>query len=108
MVGGVDNFDRVVWFFLGVVGAAGSSSSFHSSSSSISSVSVLVLVFLPLVTIVRVVSFLATGVASSSSFASFFFLRQQVGILSGVIGVSLGWRLVVVPGISGSPGYDCI
>ena len=47
MVGGVGNFDRVVSFFLGMVGAARFSSSFRSSSSSISSlveVSILVLV----------------------------------------------------------------
>ena len=91
-----------------MVGAAGSSSSFHSSSSSFSSVSILVLVSFLEITSARIVSYLATVVASSISFASFFFLRCQVGMLSGVIGVSLGWRLVVVPGISGFWGYDCI
>ena len=75
MVGGVGNFDRVVWFFLGMVGAAGSSSPFHSSSSSISSVSVLVQVSFLEITIARIVSYLATVVASSISFASFLFLR---------------------------------
>ena len=75
MVGGVGNFDRVVWFFLGVVGTAGSSSSFGSSCSSISSVSILVLVFFVEVTSARIVSYLATVVKGSISFASFFFLR---------------------------------
>ena len=108
IVGGVGNFDRVVWFFLGMVGAAGSFFSFRSSSSSISSVSILVLVSFLEITIARIVSYLATVVASSIPFASFFFLRWQVGMLSGVIGVSLGWRLVVLPGISDFRGYDCI
>ena len=31
-----------------------------------------------------------------------------MGVLGGVIGVSLGWRLVVVPGLSGFRRYDCI
>ena len=53
-------------------------------------------------------SFLTTVVAGSISFASFFFLRCPVDMLSGVIGVSLGWRLVVVPGVSGFQRYDCI
>ena len=75
MVGGVGNFDRVVWFFLGMVGTAGSSSSFCSSCSSLSSVLVLVLVSFLEITIGRVVSYLATVVANSISFASFFFLR---------------------------------
>ena len=91
-----------------MVGAAGSSSSFHSSSSSISSVSILVLVSFLEITIARIVSYLATVVAGSISFVSFFFLRWRVGMLSGVIGVSLGGRLVVVPGISGFRGYDYI
>ena len=75
MVGGVGNFNRVVGFFLGMVGTAGSSSSFCFPSSSISSVSVLVLVTFLEKTIARVVSYVATVVASSFSFASFFFLR---------------------------------
>ena len=75
MVGGVGDLDRVVWFFLGMVGAAGSSSSFHCSSSSISSVSVLVLVSFLEITIARIVSYLATVLASSICFASFFFFR---------------------------------
>ena len=47
MIGGVCDFDRMVCFFLGVVGAARFSSSFRFSSSSISSLvesSILVLV----------------------------------------------------------------
>ena len=31
-----------------------------------------------------------------------------MGMLGGVIGVSLGWRLVVVPGVSGFRRYGCI
>ena len=46
MIGGIGNFDDVVRFFLGMVGAAGSSSSFRSSCSSFSSVFELVVVFL--------------------------------------------------------------
>ena len=75
MVGGIGNFDRVVLFFLGMVGAAGSSSCFHSSSSSISSVSILVLVSFLEITSARVVSYLVIVVASSISLASFLFLR---------------------------------
>ena len=47
MIGGICDFDRMVCFFLGMVGAARFSSSFRSSPSSISSlveVPVLVLV----------------------------------------------------------------
>ena len=47
MIGGIGDFDRMVYFFLGMVGAARFSSSLCSSSSSISSlveVSILVLV----------------------------------------------------------------
>ena len=91
-----------------MVGAAGSSSFFHSSSSSISSVSILVLVSFLEITMARIVSYLATVVAGSISFPSFFFLRCKVDMLSSVIGVSLGWRLVIVPGVSGFRRYDCI
>ena len=31
-----------------------------------------------------------------------------MSMLSGVIGISLGWRLLVVPSVSGFRRYDCI
>ena len=77
MIGCIGDFDRVVCFFLGMVGAAGFSSSFRSSSSSISSlveVSILVLVSWLQETIARVVSYFSAIVTSSFLSASFFFL----------------------------------
>lgn len=59
MAGGIGNFNRVVGFFLGIVGTVGASSSFCSSFSSISSVLILVLVSFLELTIARVVSYLA-------------------------------------------------
>ena len=77
MIGGICDFDRMVYFFLGMVGAARFSSSFRSSSSSISSLvesSILVLVSWFQETIARVVSYFSAIVASSFLSASFFFL----------------------------------
>ena len=77
MIGGIGDFDRMVCFFLGMVGAAGLSFSFCSSSSSISSlveVSVLVLVSWFQETIASIVFYFSTVITSSFLSASFFFL----------------------------------
>ena len=109
MFGSIGNFDGMVCFFLGMVGAAGSSSSFHSSCSSISSVSILVLVSFLHVTITRVVSYLATVVASSFSFVSFFFFRRKVSMLRGVMEyrcVVAWWLFLVSLDFGGITTFD--
>ena len=77
MIGGIGDFDRMVCFFLGMVGAARFSSPFRSSSSSISSlveVSILVLVSWFQEAIARVVSYFSAIVTSSFLSASLFLL----------------------------------
>ena len=77
MIGGVGDFDRVVYFYLGMVGAVRFSSSFRSSSSSISSLvkcSILVLASWLQESIARVVSYFSTIVTSSFLSASFLLL----------------------------------
>ena len=104
MIGGVCDFDRMVCFFLGMVGAARFSSSFRSSSSSISSlveVPILVLVSWFQEAIARVVSYLSTIIASSFLSASLFLLGRDFVILGCVIGGALVVSLVVVPGFLG-------
>ena len=102
VIGGIGNFDRVVYCFLGMVGAAGFSSSFRSSSSSISSlveVSILVLVPWFQEAIARVVSYLSAIITGSLLSASLFFLGCYLVELGGVIGRALVMSLVVIPGI---------
>ena len=104
MIGDISDFDRVVCFFLGMVGAARFPSSFCSSSSSISSlveVSILVLVSWFQEAIARVVSYLSTIIASSFLSASFFLLGSYLVIMGCVIGRALVVSLVVVPGFLG-------
>ena len=102
MIGGVCDFDRMVCFFLGMVGARRFSSSFRSSSSSISSMvesSILVLDSLFQVAITRVVFYFSSIVTSFFSFASCFLLRPYLIVLGSVIERVLVVSLVVVPGI---------
>ena len=77
MIRGIGDFDRIVYFFLGMVGAVRFSSSFRSSSSSISSLveaSILVLVSWLQEAITRVVSYFSVIVTSSFLSASLFLL----------------------------------
>ena len=104
MIGGIGNFDRVVCFFLGMVGAAWFSSSFRSSSSSIFSLvesSILVLVSWFQETIARVVSYFSAVITSSFLSYAFFLLGPYLVILGCVIGRALVVSLVVVPGFLG-------
>ena len=104
MIGGIGDFDRMVCFLLGMVGAARFSSSLRSSSSSISSlveVSILVLVSWFQEAIARVVSYLSAIIASSFLSSSFFLLRRYLVVLGCVIGRALVVSLVVVPDFLG-------
>ena len=88
MIGGVCDFDRVVCFFLGMIGAAGFSSSFCSSSSSISSrveSSILVLVSWFRGAMVGVVSYFSAIITSSFLSASFFLLGRYLIVPGCVI-----------------------
>ena len=88
MIGSICHFDRVVCFFLGMVGAVRFSSCFRSSSSSISSlveVSIFVLVSWFQEAIARIVSYLSTIIASSFLSSSFFLLRRYLVVLGCVI-----------------------
>ena len=104
MIGSIGNFNRMICFFLGMVGAARFSSSFHFSSSSISSLveySILVLVSWFQEAIARVVSYFSVIVTSSFLFASLFLLGRYFVELGGVIGRALVVSLVVVPDFLG-------
>ena len=104
MVGGIGDFDRMVCFFLGMVGAARFSSSFRSSSSSISSLvesSILVLISWFQEAIARVVFYFSAIITSSFLSASFFLLRRYLVVLGCVIGRAWVVSMVVVSGVLG-------
>ena len=104
MFGGIGNFDRIVYFSLGMIRVVKFPSSFRFSSSSIFTLiksSILVLVSWFLEAIVRVVSYFSAIITRSFLSASFFLLGSYFVILRCVIGRALVMSLVVVPGFFG-------
>jgi len=105
------DFDGMVAFFLGMVGAARFSSSLGSSFSSVSPLVVhLILVLVPsrLVIIAREVSYLSTIVTSYCSFVSFLHMGCYFIEMGAIVGGSLVASLGVVSAIFGSGLGVCI